>query len=85
LNKRPDAFEQELLDLTNELELCVRFDSKSGSVTLYEHLGEWECAEQAVLALRQMIKDRDASSRASKNRGITLSLFTFKINQKVIS
>ena len=46
--------EAELMDLCRDCGYSVRFDNKSGTVTLYEHIGEYECAEQALLALRKM-------------------------------
>jgi hypothetical protein len=54
-----DPFEQELLNLAHEYELSVRFNVKSGSVILYEHVGEWECAEQAVLYLKKVFQENN--------------------------
>ena len=49
-----DKFKQELLEICDELELSVRFNSKNGSVNLYEDMGEFECAEQAVLFIKNI-------------------------------
>lgn len=54
-----DPFEEELLDIANEYQLSVRFDAKTGAVVLYEHLGEWECAEQAVLFLKKSFESQE--------------------------
>ena len=50
---------EELLKLCDQLQLSARINGKNGAVYLYEDLGEYECAEQAVLFLKQLIKNAE--------------------------
>lgn len=59
MKKAKADFEKELLDLTLSMGLSVRFYGKDGEVAIYEHLGEWECAEQALLAIKKMMKEQE--------------------------
>jgi hypothetical protein len=45
--------DKRLHDLCAELSLSVRFNTHNGSISLYHHLGEFECNEQAILFLEK--------------------------------
>ena len=43
----------ELMSLCCKLGLSIRINHKSGEINLYEELGEYECAEQAINVLKK--------------------------------
>jgi len=55
---KKDKFLQKLMDLCFDLQLSVRVNHKDGRINLYEDMGEWECAEQALLYLNKMIVEK---------------------------
>jgi hypothetical protein len=52
----PTEIYKELIDICQALEISVRINSNTGAINLYEELGEFECAEQAVRYLTNLRK-----------------------------
>lgn len=44
--------EKEIIDLCKELELSARINGKTGEIHLYMDLGSYDCAEQAILYIK---------------------------------
>lgn len=56
MESNPD---EELLRLTKENQISIRFNQNDGSIDMYDHLGHFECSEQALLALIKYLDEQE--------------------------
>jgi hypothetical protein len=62
-----DKTTEELLNICEKLQLSARINGRTGSIHLYEDLGDFECAEQAILFLTERFKEMEKDENNERN------------------